>query len=59
MGLVYIEQIVGMQTAELAMMIGTDARRKNSLYNTAVATKMIKEARKLSFAGSAIVPLTK
>jgi late competence protein required for DNA uptake (superfamily II DNA/RNA helicase) len=59
MGLVYIEQIVGMQTAELAMMIGTDARRKNHLYNTAVAAKMIKEARKLSFAGSAIVPLTK
>jgi hypothetical protein len=55
----YIEQVAGMQVSELAEMIAIDTRRRNHIYNAAIAAKMIKEARRLSFAGSAIVPLTK
>jgi superfamily II DNA or RNA helicase len=55
----YIEQVASMQVSVLADLISADARRKNKTYNTAVAARMIKEAKRLSFAGSAIVPLTK
>jgi late competence protein required for DNA uptake (superfamily II DNA/RNA helicase) len=55
----YIEQVAGMKVSELAEIIKLDKRRKNHNYNIAIAAKMIKEARRLSFEGSAIVPLTK
>jgi hypothetical protein len=55
----YVEQVAGMKVSVLADLISSDSRRRNRMYNTAVAARMIKEAKRLSFAGSAIVPLTK